>query len=268
MRDRFRFPCAPILFLLLGLSGQAHSQRPELMFNKDMDVPNFFYDYIVQAAPGMGKCQLQVFTKIALDELQFLKKDSVYTASYEVSITVFDRMGEQAEAKSTEKQVTVDQYKKKSSAMDFSLSVTDFELRPDKYALLVGLMDLDSKKTGRRKTKIDCPNFWKDSLSISNLLLADQMTVDSTGSLNMTPNVMWNFGDGQTWLYLGFEIYNPAGFDSVRVGYSILNPIGEAVQAFHRVQALQDVKTQIVFDINRKDLQNRRYQLAVDVASG
>jgi len=268
MRNRIPYTRTAILVLLMGLSGPAFPQRPELMFNKDTDVPNFLYDYIVQAAPGMGKCHLQVFTKIALDELQFLKQDSVYTASYEVAVTVFDRMGEQAEAKSTEKHVTVDSYQTTNSATDFSLSVIDFEIKPDKYEMLIGLMDLDSKKTGHRKTKIECPDFWADSLSMSSLFLADQMTVDSVGSLNMTPNVMWNFGDGQTRLYLGFEIYNPAGFDSVRVGYSILNPIGEAIQEFHRMQALKDMKTQIVLEINRKDLQNRRYQLAADVSCG
>ena len=268
MRNRTPRKRAIVLVLLMGLSGPALAQRPELMFSKDMDVPNFFYDYIVQAAPGKGKCQLQVFTKIAFDELQFLKRDSLYTASYEVSITVFDRTGEQAEAKSAEKLVTVDGYQATNSATDFSLSVTDFELRPDKYELLIGLMDLDSKKTGHRKTKIECPDFCADSLSMSSLFLADHMSVDSTGNLNLTPNVLWNFGDGQSRLYLGFEIYNPAGFDSVRVGYSILNPIGEPVQQFHRMQALRDIKMQVVLEISRKELQNRRYQLTADVSAG
>ncbi|MBN1893053.1 GWxTD domain-containing protein [bacterium] len=268
MRDRIPCPRMTILLLLIGLSGPAFPQRPELMFSKDMDVPNFFYDYIVQAAPDTGRCQLQVFTKIAYDELQFLKQDSLYTASYEVSITVFDRTGEQAEAKSAERRETVDRYLATNSATDFSLSVTDFDLKPGKYELLIGLMDLDSKKTGHRKTKIECPDFWADSLSISSLFLADRMTVDSAGTLNMTPNVMWNFGDGQSRLYLGFEIYNPAGLDSARVGYKILNPIGEAVQELHKTQALTDMKTQIVMEISRKDLQNRRYKLAVGVSSG
>ena len=145
------------------------AQLPEFNFKEREDAPNFYYDVVTYADQDTSKSVLSISIKIVYDELQFVRTDTGYQASYELSATVFDRMGHHADSKILKTVVELNDFKKTNSRKDYSLSQIQFILVPGNYELLLGVMDFDSKVTSHRKTKVQLPNYRSDQMMISDL---------------------------------------------------------------------------------------------------
>jgi GWxTD domain-containing protein len=260
----------PFILLLLGIFLPFHlpAQLPEVPFEKAQDVPDFFYDIITTAAPDSDMVIFRFFCKISYDELQFVKEESRFHARYELSITVFDQFGDQADGQIIRRDIWVDSFDDTNARNRFDVSEITFNLKPAVYELLAGLMDYDSRKTGRRKTKISIPAYMKNPLEISDIMLADQVVPDSSGILRPVPNVIGNYGDQQESLFLWFEVYNRIGLDSVFVHYRILNLKNEAIRVYSENRRLDGERTQLIMHIPRAELNAGKYKLEVVVGKG
>jgi len=245
------------------------AQLPEqTLFFEGAGVPVFYYDVVTSAAEDSGVSLMRISTKIAHDELQFVWEKGRFRAEYEVSVTVFDQQGVQADGKILKREVVVDGFKETNSSTTFSLVEVEFELHPGEYNLLMGIMDLDSKKIGRRKTKITVPDFSLGPLNVSAILLADHVTVDSSGNFLLLPNVLGNYGDRQNSLFLWYEIYNRLQLDSVKVVYRILNHKKKVIRELEHYKVLDGIRTVDIVEIPREKLEGGRYRLELIVGKG
>jgi len=255
---------AAILLTVMIISIQwAGAQPAELKYKVEEGAPSFFYDVITRGSGEVGKCHLRFTLKIFYDELQFVQKDSIFQAGYEVSVTVFNQLGEQADGKIVKETIEVDQYEKTNSKTLFSL--TDFQMivTPGEYDVLLSVMDLDSKKTGRRKTKIKVPDYFQEKLSMSDLLLADN--VDSLDQKQIVPNVLANFGEKQTSLFVQFDIYTSKPPADVDVTYKILNFNNKVLREKKYSKTLDAAITSETIEILRGELKGGRYKLEVEI---
>jgi len=257
---------AVLWVIIVGAKSEA--QLPEDNFRVEEDAPVFYYDIITSAAEDIGMSLLRTFMKIAYDELQFVREEGRFRAEYEVSVTVFDQQGVRADGKILKREVVVDGFKETNSSTTFSLVEVEFELHPGEYNLLMGIMDLDSKKIGRRKTKITVPDFSLGPLNISAILLADHVTVDSSGNFLPLPNVLGNYGDRQDSLFLWYEIYNRLQLDSVKVMYRILNHKKKVIRELEHYKILDGIRTVDIVGIPRGKLESGRYRLELIVGEG
>ncbi|MBN1779948.1 GWxTD domain-containing protein [bacterium] len=267
MRSTIRF-WMNITGAVLILCGMAFGQLPEMQFKSAQDVPDFFYDMMTVASQDSGLTTFRFFSKIAYDELQFLREDNRYHARYELSVTVFDQHGDQADGRIVQREIWVDSYEETNSRLNFDVAEVSFDLKPAVYELLVGLMDFDSRKTGRRKTRLTVPEYGKDQLEISGIMLADRVLPDSTGRLRGVPNVIGNFADQQESLFLWFEVYDHLGLDSVRVQTRIFSLGGDLIRTAADFYPLEGERTELVIHIPREELGAGRYKLEICIGKG
>jgi len=263
-----------ILFLwiavlgVLSLGAKSEAQLPEDNFKVREDAPVFYLDVVASAAEDIGMSLLRTFIKIAYDELQFVREGERFRAEYEVSVTVFDQQGVRADERILKKGVVVDGFEETNSGAIFSLVEIEFELHPGEYDLLMGIMDLDSKKVGRQKTRITVPDFSLGSLNISAILLADQIAVDSSGNFLSIPNVLGNYEERQNSLFLWYEIYNRLQLDSVKVMYRIRNYEKKVIREIEHYKILDGIRTVDIVEIPRGELESGRYRLELIVGEG
>ncbi len=263
MKKRMNLFWLALLVGMISFHEICKAQLPEFNYKDREGAPNFYYDVITYADEDTNKCVLSISIKIVYDELQFIRTDTSYLASYELSATVFDRMGHHADSKILKSAVELDDFKNTNSRKDYSLSQVKFILVPGDYELLLGIMDFDSKVTSHRKTKVHIPDYRSDRLAISNILLADSIITNESGEKIPLPNVMGNYEDDQKALFLWYEIYNPGKLEKARIQYSLINYKKEVVWSITRDKTLDGWKTVETMKIPRGELKSGRYKLVL-----
>jgi hypothetical protein len=260
--------CACIAFLYgLFLGGSGMCQLPENSFSKGEEAPHYFYDVVSCAAKDSATTAMVLYTKVSFDELQFVQKENRFRAEYELSTTVFDQRGDQADNKIFRKEVFADTYKQTNSRTMFSIEKIEFQLPAGKYDLLIGMLDLDSKKTGRRKTKVEIPDYTHQPLNVSDILFVDQIEHDSLSHSIPIPNVMSNYSDSQRSLFLWFEIYDLIHEDSVQIVYRISDLKNNEIRKWNDSKRLAGFRTIVVTELERGDLKSGKYKLELSVQS-
>lgn len=257
-----------MIVFIIGLKYGIKAQVPELSYDRREDVPDFFYDTMAVASEDSGRTTFRFYSKIAYDELQFVKQNDRFLARYELSVTVFDLQGNQADGRIEQREIWVDTFDDTNSRNRFDIVSVEFELKPAVYELLAGIMDFDSRKTGRRKTRVTVPQYLVQPLEISDVMLADQVIPDSAGRLQAVPNVLGNFGNQQESLFLWFEVYDLIGLDSLRLNYRILNMNGDEIRNYHEYHRLDGLRTQVIMHIPREELHAGRYRMELWAGKG
>ena len=261
-------PAIFIISLMIILNRNMQAQTPELNYENREEAPDFFYDTMTVASEDSGLTTFRFYSKIAYDELQFIKKDGRFQAQYELSVTVFDLQGNQADGRIERRDIWVDTFNETNTRDRFDVVTVEFNLKPAVYELLASIMDFDSRKTGRRKTRVTIPQYLVQPLEISDVLLTDRVLPDSAGRFKAVPNVLGNFGNQQESLFLWFEVYDLIGLDSLRLNYRILNSNGDEIRSYHEIHRLDGVRTQVVMHIPRDELHAGRYRLELWAGKG
>ncbi len=242
--------------------------QPEMFSVRDAGVPVFYYEISNFAADSTGKSRLYISMKIPNDELQFLKTDNGYEAEYEFSVVVFNKKGEQIEGKSFRRKAGVKEYKDTNSNRIFQQMHTNLDLSPGEYKVILGLTDLDTKKTGRRKEKIRVRDFSKSGLELSDIIFVRRKNIRNTRISDLSPEVEASIADTTRQMFVYFEVYSPKVFPTYEVSYKILN--------FRRKKIAQEKlqfsktgwRTKVFIPIDIASLDLARYKLVLDVKGG
>jgi len=259
------FAAAFALILLSSVS--VYSQLPEFSYRGTEGIPIFYYDIVSSAKIGSDSTVVSVYTKIRYDELQFVKSESGFRASYELTIVMLDEQGEDCAHKIIKKEVSVPIYDKTNSRKLFNVTEAHFLLLPGIYQVKISLTDLDAKKTRNLKTDFEVPKFFTDKLMLSDILLADTVITDSTKKFRITPNVFGNYLDTQKNLYVYSEIYTNEKIHEVEVMLKIVDRTGKETVIKKFKKELKGPVTPLICKMGRKDLSSGRYDVVLTVES-
>ncbi|MDZ7260676.1 MAG: GWxTD domain-containing protein [candidate division KSB1 bacterium] len=209
------------LLVLIATGIEKPSAQIEMPGSQPTGVPLFYLDVANVASDKPNLSRLNLFLKIAFDELQFIKEEDKFKAQYEVSIVVFDEKGNQADGKIFQQEVLTNSYEATNSRDEFSFSNVSFDLNPSEYRFSVGLMDLDTKQTGFRKGQIKLRQFEDAPLKVSDIILASNIEVDSLGVKSLTPEIADHIRGKPKKLFAYYEIYTTEARKEVEVFYKV-----------------------------------------------
>lgn len=257
-----------IIIMMGDVSYQPSFSQSNLNLSKQTGLPDFFFDVVNVESKEKGLSKINVYIKIAYDELQFLVEDSIYRASYEVSVVIFDEKGEQADGEIWQEEVVTDTYEKTNSKELFSLTHICFDLAPSTYRMSIGLMDLDTKKTAFNKTTFLVREFGKKKLEVSDITIVSNLTIDSLGVKSIQPEIASYIKEKQRMLYGYYEIYSDRNVKSFNVSYIIKNYKRDKILEGAKVQSKQRHRTMAYIDIDAKKLGHGNYSLELKVDDG
>ena len=231
--------------------------------------PEFFYDIVNVMSNEAGLSRLNIYIEIPYDELQFLKQDKYFKAKYEVSVVIFDDDGEQVDGKIWQEEVVVDRYELTNSRKLYSFTHNDCHLKPNEYRISIGLMDMDSKKTGNRKSVFRLRDFNKEELSVSDLTLTDNVGIDSLGVKSIHPQVADCIRATGTELYCYFEIYSKdTNENKFEISYFIKNYKSQKVEERKYLRLKDGSRTMEYFKIDKNKLSHGKYLIELSVKQG
>jgi len=193
------------LFILGGtLFAQIGNPAEE---TKSFILPTYFLEALSNKSTQEGKTRLDVYIQVPFSSLQFLKNDNGFTASYSVTITLYDENKENIlYDQNWVERLKAESFDEANSPYSSNYSQRSIEVKPGKYLLYTSIEDLDVKKLSFSEAIIT-PRTFTDSLEISDALLIDQVVKDKEGD-QLIPNVSRVITTQTKELPIYFELYS------------------------------------------------------------
>ena len=129
----------------------------------------FHFDTHVMATDHPDTVKLACYSQIAYDLLQFVKKDSMYKALYELSIRIHDKKDELVAENIGSRTIKVDGFSETNRRDLISQDKRIFKLTPGEYTLMVELVDYQVDRPYRMTIPLEIPNYWESTLSATEI---------------------------------------------------------------------------------------------------
>ncbi|MEE2876640.1 MAG: GWxTD domain-containing protein [Candidatus Neomarinimicrobiota bacterium] len=178
---------------------------------KELGTPQFSVSAPGYPTASPDSARLEVYVRISYDAVQFIKKGDQFVAEYEVAITILDGDEKQVKRHISSFESTAQDFNTTVSSQEGDLSAQVFVLTPDEYTCIVEVTDEDTRKTGRRKIKVDLSQMAEDA-AISDLLLFDPNVKDDAYPLGL-PLIPPRTVENDSTIYFYYEARLPAGTD-------------------------------------------------------
>jgi GWxTD domain-containing protein len=255
-----RFICKTIFMVgivVVQLYAQIESMHPEEA------VSNLFVEAFAFASDQPGKGRVDIYVQIPYPGIKFVKEEEKYSGRFEISAAVLSQEKQQLWQKSQLVELNVKEFSQTISNRFFSLKQFSTDIAPGKYDLLVQVTDQESKKVESVKRSIIVKDFGGDTLALSDVMMVHRLTIDGAHK-NIVPNLTGMIGNGQTSIYLFFEIYNRAQIDSVKLICKFINSKREVVAQRTKSELLAGIRTQTVWQIDTLSIDPEQYLLVVE----
>jgi GWxTD domain-containing protein len=223
----------PFLFLLIWSGSLAAQEFERLPFF--LDTASF------QALGDTGKSYVEMYILLSSKSLKFQEEGGEHKAYLEVQGTIRDREGQEKWRRQWRKEILVS----KAEGLERGSSILDIAgliLEPDFYTLRVDLKDELSGDTGSVTGRLDVLSFPSDTLFISEVELALDITASQEegdfvkSGIRVLPNPARIYGPKAPVLYFYVEIYGlllGVGLDSTyTIQQEVLTLSGNSVKEY------------------------------------
>ena len=262
MKIRNYYYTVPMISLITAANIVAQAELPTY---STPEVPNFHYEAVTSYAAKEKETLLDVYIKISYDELQFVKNKELFRASYEISVVIFNANGDQQDGKVEKEIIDVEDFQLTNSREKFGISKLSFLLTEDSYRINIGVMDLDTRKSGYRKFTISVPDYTK-GVAISDILFLDSVTESDSGTVKMHPTISSDFISESSEFKAYYEIY---GIKNKAV---IVNKItdldGNEIYSDKFTRKPSDGVIREIATIRKEKLRFNKYKFVVEVTQG
>ncbi|MFQ5823969.1 MAG: GWxTD domain-containing protein [bacterium] len=191
---------------------------PTLVFpipiDSGVEQQNYYFEFLCFKAGKGEKSFLEIFCQIPTQNLQFIKINDEFCASYELSIALYDWNIYEVARSSYSDTIKVPSFKDIGILKSTQLIRFTFLVKPGDYVAQVRLTDLETRSYISFKKNIKVPDYGKSNLKLSDLQIASSITPTDEESIlvksgrKIIPNVPRIFGPGLDLLYVYLEIYN------------------------------------------------------------
>jgi GWxTD domain-containing protein len=188
----------------------------------------FFVDQAAFREETGEKFTLEVYYKIFIKALTFVKQEERFKASYEVEVFVSNKINKQVMGTSMDEDYIVDSYQDTRSPSDFLINQLSLSLYSGRYKLRVRFIDHNSGSIFEQESDFKIPSRTEKNILFSDIQFIRHIS-DSTGESKFNkkgkmviPSVSRSFGDFDPVLLLYYEIYNgPEKAQPFLLGYEM-----------------------------------------------
>lgn len=200
-----------VMFSIRALSEPEEKRKGEIEFNVST---SSLYE-------GKPKTRLLIYYDFSYDQLSFLKKDDIYSASFNISVVFNDSTGNQVGGDIWRNQVSATSFEEtKSSSLRFASSV-EFRIPPGAYRMEVKVEDLSSMRFGKIEKDILVASFGHSDMEVGGPIflhfVSDTLTI---------PNPSGRYS-GATRAGVRFEVYSSSSVDSFPLKTSLVDSRGK-----------------------------------------
>jgi len=253
-----------VFFMMLLFSVMLWAQTEDLEKRGNRIIqPNFYQEILNFSVLDSNKTRVDVFIQIPYSEIKFAKADNGFTASYTVTVTVFDeeKVKLVTEKIWSEKVETAD-FDQTTTRNNSCLSLKSFELNPATYMFRIAIEDKESGRTFTSENKIIVRKFNK-RISMSDIVLIAKQN-PSGKSNSILPNISRNAATQKDGLPMFFEAYSDSA-RQVKIDFVISGKNDKPIYTVSEKRDLAKGKNQILYTIKIPSLPLGQYTLNVEI---
>ncbi|MFO7447045.1 MAG: GWxTD domain-containing protein [Ignavibacteriaceae bacterium] len=251
-----------------------NAQVETVMPGKSPARAKFAEDFLIFSSDNKDETRLDIFIQIPYTEIQFVKNDQLFTASYTVTLSIFDEEKDKLIVeKLWNESIETKEFNQTISKNNFNLSLRSFQLKPGKYFIRSAVEDKESKQNFSNERLYEVRDL-SGRPSLSDIMLISRLTVsgstpeaeddNSTRSNKILPNISKNVSAERDGIPFFFEIYSDSS-GSFNIAYQIVDAKEEIIFSKDTVQQVDTGRTQIFYTIPKQEFGLGNYALKVMV---
>ena len=226
-------------------------------------LPKFYQDILNFYSPDSATTRVDVFIQVPYNQIQFVKSDKGFTASYTVTISVFNENRERLVVEKVwNEEVNEKDFEQTNSQNNYNLSFKSFYLSPGSYMIRSSVEDKESKK----EYSIENPFIVKsleEPPALSDVIFIAKMS-NTDDAKKILPNVSGNVATQKGGVPVFFEAYSDSARD-MRMEYIITNDKQDVIFQSNEAQHLDSGKTQIFHTIKDSSISLGKYLLTISL---
>ncbi len=226
-------------------------------------LPKFYQDILNFYSPDSATTRVDVFIQVPYNQIQFVKSDKGFTASYTVTISVFNENRERLVVEKVwNEEVNEKDFEQTNSQNNYNLSFKSFYLSPGSYTIRSSVEDKESKK----EYSIENPFIVKsleEPPALSDVIFIAKMS-NTDDAKKILPNVSGNVATQKGGVPVFFEAYSDSARD-MRMEYIITNDKQDVIFQSNEAQHLDSGKTQIFHTIKDSSISLGKYLLTISL---
>jgi len=235
-----RTPSLLLTLLLAALTPVLAQNRPGPRGRDAMGPEIFQIRFFCSTRPeDRPRGSVDAYLRIANDALSFIKSDSsTWQARYDLELMIYSGSHELVAYKTLRDTVTVRHFALTNARTNPRTYTMHFSLPPGDYTWRLKLLNAEQLPLLEREEGLQVPDFAPDQLQASDIILADSL--DCRAGL-YTLNLRGAFARNTGAIGVIFEIYPPAGADSVRTLITLSDLSGHKTMEQHESRPAEPV---------------------------
>jgi GWxTD domain-containing protein len=224
-------------------------------------LPKFYQDLLNFSSTDSTSTRVDAFIQVPYTQIQFVKSDKGFTATYTVTISVYTENKEKLVVeKIWNEEVNEKNFEQTNSQNNYNLSFKSLYLAPGNYIIRSSVEDKESKKEFVRENPFIVKSLGKP-LALSDIIIIAKMT-ESGDAKKILPNVSGNVATEKDGIPLFYETYSDKP-GNIRVQYIISDEKKDIIFQSSEFQHLDSGKTQIFHTIKDSSINLGNYLLTV-----
>ncbi len=251
-----------LTIILLIISFSIYSQISDQRAKSElMSSPSFYTDIVNYADKDLNKTRVDIFIKVPLNKIQFVKEGETFHGGYIATVSFYD------ESKSTllqeaiwSEKVEIKNYDESLSSSNYNLSIKSFSAKAGNYLINITIEDKDSKKQYSIEKLFIVKNI-DTRLGISDLVL---LSKSENAADKMIPLVTGIISSKSTVLRTYCELYSDTTRD-IKLNIKIVEKNGNVISDNKVKRNVVNGSNRVTFLIDSLNLATGAYLLTVSI---
>ncbi len=252
------------IILLLLFVQSVHAQvETANQPDETRSLPKFYQDFLNFYTPDSATTRVDAFIQVPYNQIQFVKSDKGFTASYTVTISVFNESRDQLVVEKVwNEEVNEKDFEQTNSQNNYNLSFKSFFLPPGSFLIRSSVEDKESKKEYSTENPFRVKSL-EETPALSDVIFISKIS-ETGDAKKILPNVSGNVATQKEGVPLFFEAYSDSASD-MRMEYIITNDKKDIIFQSNESQHLDSGKTQIFHTIKDSTISLGKYLLTISL---
>ncbi|MFQ6114066.1 MAG: GWxTD domain-containing protein [bacterium] len=222
----FKLFKTPVIVALL--LAYFHPDSIYYLYTQTQESPKFEFRVEMLYFPDTTQSQvgLEIVFDVPYHRLQFIKRDTLFVAKYDVTVEITDQHNNLAGLKDFERVVEVQSYRETLLTKKFSTDLITFRLAPGHYNVTVVGTDQNSNYSKTYSENILLPDFSQGKVNLSSIVFLQKPPTNHLSLENILPSTRGEFASD---FYAYWETVVDTPSAPVKLTYSLENESKRAV---------------------------------------
>ena len=214
---------------------------------------------------------LEVYYKIPYSELQFIQRDKIYQATFDIGVVIYDATGKQIVGKHWQYPVIISDHHELS--VSYAYSQIRFGINPGNYKIKIRVEDVNTKAAGFLESSIDINSFPTSAPALGKIQFGEKLNSEnpieafSKQGRQIIPNPDRHYGENQKELVYYTELYDAQMSGNYQITHRIIDFADSLQYTKNDSIVIASLITPITHVLSVENYADGKYELIIEATN-